>query len=269
MLVVTFLVAGAARADDPASPATWSRFTAPSLGPARAIGGYSNGCIEGAVALETEGDGWRIARPERNRRFGHPLLVAMIRDLGHALAKLAIGSLSVGDLGQPRGGPAPTGHASHQTGLDVDVWFLPPHGKETVSMVDPSRTAATARFDGKMARLVELAAEDPRVDRLFVHPALKKALCERAGAAATWLRKVRPWWGHDDHFHVRLACPKDSPECVAQAPLPTGNGCDELAWWFDKKAQAERDEQHQKYGSKVGAAAPRLPERCLQLAASQ
>jgi penicillin-insensitive murein endopeptidase len=251
---------------DPFSPQAWAKFRAPLDGPAHAIGGYSNGCIEGAVALEPQGDGWRIAKPERNRRFGHPLLVGMIRDLGRALAKLGQGPLSVGDLGQPRGGPAPNGHASHQTGLDVDVWFLPPDGGKSVSMIDAERTHATARFDDKMMRLLRLAAEDVRVDRLFVHPALKKALCERAGAAKEWLRKVRPWWGHDDHFHVRLQCPKDSPDCVAQSALPPGDGCEGLAWWFDKKAQAERDQQHQAYGSKVGAAAPQLPERCRAMA---
>jgi penicillin-insensitive murein endopeptidase len=266
--LIALVVSSAAHAQppDPSSPQAWAKFAAPSDGPARAIGGYSNGCIEGAVALDTEGEGWRIAKPERNRRFGHPLLVGLIRDLGHALARLKAAPLSVGDLGQPRGGPAPSGHASHQTGLDVDVWFLPPDGKQTVSMIDASRKHASPRFDDKMMRLVELAAADARVDRLFVHPALKQALCEKAGAARDWLRKVRPWWGHDDHFHVRLACPKDSPDCVAQSALPSGDGCGELAWWFDEKAQKERDEQHQKYGAKVGAAAPRLPTRCLELA---
>jgi len=28
------------------------------------------------------------------------------------------------DLGQPRGGPTLSGHRSHQSGLDVDIWFL-------------------------------------------------------------------------------------------------------------------------------------------------
>lgn len=263
-LLAIFLCASA-HAQDSSSPAVWSGFKAPAPGPAHAIGGYSNGCIEGAVALTDEGDGYKIAKPERNRRFGHPLLIGLIRDLGRALSRLKASPLSVGDLGQPRGGPAPNGHASHQTGLDVDVWFQPPHGKEAVSMVEPSRKQASPRFDEKMMRLLQLAAEDVRVERLFVHPALKKALCS-AHASAAWLRKVRPWWGHDDHFHVRLACPKDSPDCQAQSPLPPGDGCGELAWWFDEKAQKERDEKHQAYGSKVGAAAPQLPERCKVLA---
>src|SRR5436305_9892806 len=112
---VVALAGGAA-----ASPPTpWSTFQTPAPGPARSIGGYSAGCIEGAAELPLDGKGYKIARPERHRVFGHPLLVAMVRSLAETLAKLKLGVLSVGDLGQPRGGPAPSGHASHQSGLDV------------------------------------------------------------------------------------------------------------------------------------------------------
>ena len=78
---------------------------------------------------------------------------------------------------------------------------------------------------------------------------------------------MRPWWGHDDHFHVRLACPADSPECTPQAPLPPGDGCDALAWWFDPKAQEARAKEHESYHARVGATPP-LPERCASLIAN-
>src|ERR1700761_2549400 len=99
----------------------------------------------------------------------------------------------------------------------------------------------SARFGPKVARMIELAAEDARVERLFLNPLLKRALCERTTGDRRWLQKVRPWWGHDDHFHVRLACPADSPECVPQPPLPPGDGCDALGWWLNPAAQADRD----------------------------
>jgi penicillin-insensitive murein endopeptidase len=252
-------VALTARAEPPKPATTWSKFKKPAGGPARAIGGYSAGCVAGAIALPLEGAGWKVARPERGRFFGHPLLVAMVRALAGRLAGEHLPVLSVGDLGQPRGGPAPSGHASHQTGLDVDLWFVAPDGKDTVSMVDAANGRPSPRFDAKMARLVELAAGDERVDRLFVNPILKRGLCERG--RAPWLHKVRPWWGHDDHFHVRLKCPADSPGCVGQSPLPPGDGCDELAWWFDAAAQAERAKERQSYSSKVGAVSP-MPEGC-------
>jgi penicillin-insensitive murein DD-endopeptidase len=214
----------------------------PSRGPAKAIGGYSAGCIDGAVALPKRGAGFKVVHPERNRLYGHPLLIGMIRDVGKQLRKLRLGPLGVGDLGQPRGGPAPSGHASHQTGLDVDLFFGTPQ---------------------RLARLLELIASDPRVDRVFVSAAIKRDLCEKS-RGAEWLHKVRPWYGHDEHFHVRLACPPDSPECVAQPPVPEGDGCDALDWWFSDAAKTDRDQSKQKYGERVGAA-PQLPPRCSEL----
>jgi hypothetical protein len=47
------------------------------------------------------------------------------------------------------------------------------------------------------------------------------------------MSKVRPWYGHADHIHVRLKCPTDSPDCRAQLAVPAGNGCDKsLNHWF-------------------------------------
>jgi penicillin-insensitive murein endopeptidase len=45
---------------------------------------------------------------------------------------------------------------------------------------------------------------------------------------------VRPWYGHADHIHVRLKCPTDSPNCRAQPPVPSSDGCSakELDFWF-------------------------------------
>jgi penicillin-insensitive murein endopeptidase len=246
------------------APTPWAKFRTPSAGPARAIGGYSAGCIAGAVGLPLRGDGFRVVRPERGRVFGHPLLIALIRELGARLKSLGLPALAIGDLGQPRGGPAPTGHASHQTGLDVDIWFAPPVGKQPVSMVDVAHGRPAPRFTSAVAHVLELAAPDSRVDRIFVHPVLKRALCQSGGAGREWLRKIRPWWGHADHFHLRLACPSDSSECVPQPALPPGDGCDDLDWWFDPKAQADRDKGHQSYAAKVGAA-PELPPGCSAL----
>jgi penicillin-insensitive murein endopeptidase len=51
------------------------------------------------------------------------------------------------------------------------------------------------------------------------------------------MSKIRPWWGHNYHFHVRLSCPSGDPECRGQAPPPAGDGCGrELDWWFTEEA---------------------------------
>jgi penicillin-insensitive murein endopeptidase len=81
--------------------------------------------------------------------------------------------------------------------------------------------------------LIRTAAEDPVVTRIFVNAAIKKALCREAGTDRYWLAKVRPWWGHAEHFHARIACPTDSPECQPQPPPEASDGCGhELDFWF-------------------------------------
>jgi penicillin-insensitive murein endopeptidase len=265
LVLVLCLSCAVARAESP-GPAVWGAVREPSAGPARSIGKYASGCISGAAKLPYKGEGFYVTRPERERVFGHPLLVSLVRALGAQVKKLKLGVLVVGDLGQPRGGPAPSGHASHQTGLDVDIWFLPLAGDKATSMIDQAAATVSRAFGSSQRRLLELAASDARVDRVFVHPLIKKALCDRSEGERAWLRKVRPWWGHHEHFHIRLSCPADSPECQGQEALPAGDGCEQIAWWLDAKAQAERDKERQTYQSRVGAS-PSLPEHCNELVA--
>ena len=75
------------------------------------------------------------------------------------------------------------------------------------------------------------------VARIFVAAAVKQEMCRTAGPDRDWLRKIRPWWGHNYHFHVRLNCPAGANWCENQAPIPAGDGCDEtLAWWTSEEA---------------------------------
>ncbi len=261
-----------ARADDAAAPpdagapAAWAAQREPGGGAPQAIGRYGGGCLDGAARLPEKGRGFFVTRPERGRVFGHPAMIALIRELGARVLAAHLPALPIGDVSQPRGGPAPTGHASHQTGLDVDVWYRAPGaGGRAAALVDLATNRLLGPIDGAIARMLELVARDPRVDRLFVHPAIKRALCGAIRGDRAWLGKVRPWWGHHDHFHVRLPCPPDSPRCEPQAPLAPGDGCGELAWWF-KKADDERAAEKKRYQGRVGAAAA-LPGPCGRLLA--
>lgn len=211
----------------------WARMRQPSAGPAQVIGSPAAGCLAGGVALPAQGDGWQEVHPGRNRFFAHPATIAFVEKLARAAAPR---TLLVGDLSQPRGGPMPFGHGSHQSGLDVDIWFRPPQpGPQAVSMV-LGKTVDPSRWSEADSHLLQLAAGFPEVDRLFVNPAIKTELC-RTHAGAPWLAKLRPWWGHDEHFHVRLSCPPGAAQCVQQAPVPAGDGCgEELASWFEKPA---------------------------------
>jgi penicillin-insensitive murein endopeptidase len=218
---------------------------------ARSIGFYARGCLAGARPLPVDGPAWQAMRLSRNRNWGHPAMIAWLeRFAKEAQAKDAWPGLLVGDIAQPRGGPMLTGHASHQVGLDADIWLTPmPQRRLTeqereelsaTSMLAPDKVSVDPNiWTETRAKLIRRAATYPEVERIFVHPAIKKALCEAApwlGADRAWLDKVRPYWGHFYHFHVRLHCPKDSPNCRAQDPVPGGgDGCgQELADWLKR-----------------------------------
>jgi len=66
--------------------------------------------------------------------------------------------------------------------------------------------------------VIQAAAQEPQVERIFVNAAIKKALCREAKGDRTWLSKVRPMYGHDYHFHIRIKCPAADRGCEAQPP---------------------------------------------------
>ena len=217
----------------------------PSPEVSRPVGAYAQGCLAGAVQLPSDGPGFQTMRPSRNRAWGMPQLVSYIQKLGADAPKLGWRGILIGDMSQPRGGPMLTGHASHQTGLDVDIWHLPmpdhrmtTEERETLSptsVLKPGKLELEpSRYEESYARLIRQAASYPEVERIFVSAAIKKQMCETAGADRAWLRKIRPWAGHDDHFHVRLVCPPGMAGCEAQEPPPPGDDCGaNLAYWFE------------------------------------
>lgn len=250
----------------------WSKVQTPADGPPRSIGQTNNGCIAGAHTLPLEGDGYQVMHIERNRFYGHPLLIRTIQNLGKQVKQHKLGLLQVGDLGQPRGGPMAFGHRSHQTGLDVDIWFnldvkrLAGSNDLRSNISAPSMLNASKHgldrqvWTDDQASLLELAAKLPGVDRIFVNPYIKKELCDQAQGDRSWLRKIRPWYYHDDHLHLRIPCPPDSAACEDQEPVPYGEGCDAgLDWWF----------QHLPADNPPTPAPPKppLPEACRAILA--
>jgi len=245
----------------PVAAHDWGDPMAPTPGPSQAIGSYAAGCLAGGVPLPADGPGFHVLRPQWSRFFGHPSLIAFLKALGRKMPD----AMLIGDMAQPRGGPILFGHGSHQIGLDVDIWFRrapaelsPEERAEPVAtiVVRPDGSAVDPKkWTPAHAAMVKAAAEFEVVDRIFVHPAIKVALCRSAGADRAWLRKVRPWWGHDEHFHIRLKCPADSPDCHPQLPPPEGDGCGkELTSWFPVTPLPKTPRAHQQKES--------LPARC-------
>lgn len=265
-LLLPLLAPGFAGAQGITRAELWAAPPAPSPGPARIIGAFTLGCIGGAVALPPEGPGWQVVRLSRNRFYGHPTLVEFVRDFTSRTRAAGYPDLYIGDMSQPRGGPMPYGHASHQVGLDVDIWFdinprrpaLSREQRENVqvaSLVLRDQTDIDpARFTPAHARLIRMAAESPGVERVLVNHGIKRALCRMHGGEA-WLRRVRPWRGHDEHMHVRLRCPAGSPDCRDQAPPPPGDGCDSsLDWWLTPDSRRPPP--------RTGGPPPQLPQAC-------
>jgi penicillin-insensitive murein DD-endopeptidase len=213
--------------------------------PARAIGFYAKGCLAGAEPLAIDGEAWQAMRLSRNRNWGHPKLIRLIERLAKdAKAGDGWSGLLVGDLSQPRGGPMLTGHASHQVGLDADIWLTPMPDRR-LSEQEREELSATSmlRADGfevdpavwseKHARLILRAASYGEVDRIFVHPGIKKAMCERKDLDRKHLGKVQPYWGHHYHMHIRMTCPPDSDGCTNQPPRASDDGCgQEIDHWM-------------------------------------
>jgi penicillin-insensitive murein DD-endopeptidase len=221
---------------------------------ARSIGAYGRGCLAGATALAPDGPTWQAMRLSRNRNWGHPDLISWIERFARDVVEQdRWPGVLVGDISQARGGPMLTGHASHQMGLEADIWLTPaPRDRRlsreereemsAVNMVRSDLLDVTPAFTDAHVRFIRRAALSPQVDRIFVNAAIKKALCERAPANdRAWLRKVRPWYAHTFHMHVAIDCPANNASCRNQrAEIPPGDGCNDLAHWFREEIRFPR-----------------------------
>ena len=271
-----------AKPDDPATPAkeVFGRKTTPSQQKPQVVGFYAKGCLAGADMLPIDGEAWQVMRLSRNRNWGHPALTNFLRRTASELraAQIWPGFL-VGDMSQPRGGPMLTGHASHQIGLDADVWQTPMPDRQltraereemsATQMVRPDRLDIDpARWTPAHMAMLKAVAEKPEVQRIFVNAAIKKALCRDARGDRAWLSKMRPMYGHDYHFHIRLFCPVGEAGCTRQDPVPEGDGCDaSLAWWFTDEALHPKVDPNAKPKPPMTMAA--LPNECRAVLKAQ
>ena len=233
--------------------------TAAALAP-RALGWYSKGCLSGGVHLADTGPDWQTMRLSRNRAWGHPKLIKLLKRLASESKQDGWTGLLVGDISQPRGGPMLTGHASHQVGLDADIWLTPMPNRvlsrkereeiQATTMLDKTSLSVDPKvFTPAHVAIIKRAASYPLVERIFVNPAIKKALCQVAGKDRAWLGKVRPIWGHNYHFHIRIGCPNGG--CQTQPPVSGDDGCGkEVTDWL-KTIEASLKKPQPKPGEKI------------------
>ncbi len=242
LIAAALITTSAGAQDTPAKEFFGAESTGSDQRP-RAWGGYARGCAAGSVQLPETGPTWQAMRLSRNRNWGHPETIRFIERLSQFATRVGWQGLYIGDISQPRGGPMLSGHRSHQLGLDIDIWMNPVgdltltrRERENISAISMRRAGGAFvndRWTGAHHAILRAAASDPAVARIFVFPGAKVQMCNDETGDRGWLRKIRPWWGHHYHFHVRLNCPRGSRGCENQDPPPPGDGCADAQKWVD------------------------------------
>jgi penicillin-insensitive murein DD-endopeptidase len=230
---------GAPAAPRPAAPPGPPKVVEP---PAMSLGAPNEGRLVGGARLD-DAKAVRVypSRAGRDRRWGLPELVGMLTRSSERVAAQHPGSvLGVGDLSQ-RGGGDISLHHSHESGRDADVGFYVArsNGKGFVGDDFVAFDREGRALDGRALRfddarnwaLVESWLSDPkaRVTHVFIAEHLRARLLAyarsvgaperlRARAAFT-LTQPRHALPHDDHFHVRIACPPRAAAGCVEWPV--------------------------------------------------
>ncbi len=276
-LLITCLAIGLAApaSAEPLAKTLFGGKTDPTSKSSQSFGSYAKGCLDGAVQLPQSGRTWQAMRLSRNRNWGHPELIKFLKRLSKKARHLGAKGIYIGDMSQPRGGPMKSGHRSHQIGLDADIWMMPAmrvdltrKERENLSAVSYRRQKGAfvnSRWSSFQHEIIKAAAQDPRVARIFVFPGAKVQMCKDEKGDRAWLNKIRPWWGHHYHFHVRLKCQKGSKNCVNQAPPPPGDGCAAAQKWVDDILNPPPPDPNAKPHKRHELVMSDLPRQCARI----
>jgi penicillin-insensitive murein endopeptidase len=228
---------------DSAAPGRTAAVVAAPVG--RSIGSPNGGRLDGGARLE-EGPFVRVVPfyAGSHARWGLPSLVGLLDRAARRVAhRYPDAVLAVGDLSRKGGGELDR-HRSHESGRDADVAFFARTASNKPLVADrfvafdangAARSVPGAVFDDvRNWALIEALVEDvaSRVSYIFVAAPLRarllryaeqhsvsRALRERAAQLMMQPRHALP---HDDHFHVRIACPPEQiGTCVEEVALPT------------------------------------------------
>jgi penicillin-insensitive murein endopeptidase len=166
----------------------------------------------------------------------------MLQRSARQMAREAGGAVIVaGDLSSKHGGPL-AGHRSHQSGRDADVGFFVVDAKGRPKTLDrfvafdaegKAKDGSGLRFDDyRNWLLIQMWLRDARAEvkyvfvaaplrrRLLAFAQARPAFRKYVGAAAELLIQPRNSSAHDDHFHVRVACPeRQAALCVERVSV--------------------------------------------------
>ncbi|MGE5085521.1 MAG: penicillin-insensitive murein endopeptidase [Bacillota bacterium] len=208
----------------------------------QAIGAVNKGRLENGTSLldiDAKNIGFEVAHPERKSFYATTELAYLIEKMGAFTRKVAPNHiLYLSDIAKKNGGKYGS-HKSHQNGLDIDIAFYFKANKSSANFVKALRNGKPIG-DWMMEpqwQLFKYVTSSNFVDRIFVHPGLKKALCDnaikngeinestRSGVAYETLRRLRPEKSHDNHFHLRIKCSESQIRCRQMAEPAQGTGC--------------------------------------------
>lgn len=203
--------------------------SAPLTVSAEPIGSTNEGTLTDAVALPEAGEGFVHMYREHERYWGTPQLIKLIEATALDMESKYPGRdrLQIEDLSVKNGGDV-TRHASHENGLDVDIGYYKADGVEHDPTLKNQKFADPMVLKGKVIpnfdvernwELMKTLHRHGDVHKIFVDGLLKKALCGHAKKMGEYtenrlvLRSLRHQVNHQDHFHVRLHCPKEAKKC--------------------------------------------------------
>lgn len=243
----------------PVPPPTRGEFSIPDIEklrpeigsgvPNQAIGQHDGGRLSTPSQLPRQGPGF-IARPGRaEKSYGTDLMIGLLTAASAQVEQVVPNKspLVVSNISKKTGGRLCNGkscHASHQTGLDVDVAFPSHKSVRDLWSACNSRGSNCVKgvskdFDAQrfwlFAKQATCADKNP-VIAIFVDTAIKEHMCDWArnqgenlsdpnSCAFKALRAMKYEPGHHNHFHMRLKCPGNRDCRNATVSLGRGTGC--------------------------------------------
>ncbi len=210
----------------------------PNRPPTRCVGRPNAGVLQHGRQLEAR-PYLQIKSGSEQNVWGHPVLVQLVNHAARAAAVVPGSVALIGDLSSPAGGPLP-GHSSHQVGRDADVAFCAADAQgRPVVLQDFESFDAQGRglsnperyFDAYRNWLllrVWLSELRVPVSHVFVSAELRELLLDYGQQSPEFSRHVpramqvlHAHPTHVDHFHVRIACPRDQGnDCIDDAREP-------------------------------------------------
>ncbi len=164
-------------------------------------------------------------------QYGNTVIIDSVLQIGAWLRTQFDGKyrLQVGDQSKSEGGKLAR-HETHQNGLDADIAYLSTQPKESGHRSKAKHNRFREKFvkDGKLTAgfdlpknytLLRYIVKTQDVSQIFLGCKVKEALLgfyppdESPEERTLLFSKLIAYPHHDDHFHLRLKCPIDNPEC--------------------------------------------------------